>query len=69
MRRRYGKDPWVSPPSPWGLPLGEHPHDDFPLTKWPPLDFLGKEVLWKGDEVRLEGGMTIKGAKEQEDRT
>ena len=27
------------------LPLGECPHDDFPLTKQPPLDFLGKEVL------------------------
>ena len=52
-----------------GLPLGEHPCDDFPLTKWPPLDFLGKKVLWKGDEVRTEEGMTIEGAKEQEDRT
>ena len=51
------------------LPLGEHPHDDFPLTKQPPLDFLAKEVLWKGDEVRLEEGMAIEGAKEQEDRT
>ena len=52
-----------------GLPLGEHPHDDFPLTKQPPLDFLGKEVLWKGDEVRTEGEMTIEGARELEDRT
>ena len=51
-----------------GLHLGECPHDDFPLTKRPPLDFLGKEVLWKGDELRT-GGMTIEGAKEQEDRT
>ena len=49
--------------------LGECPHDDFTLTKQPPLNFLGKEVLWKGDEVRTEGGMTIEGAKEQEDRT
>ena len=52
-----------------GLPLGECPHDDFPLTGWPPLDFLGKEVLQEGDEIRTEGGMTIEGAKEQEDRT
>ena len=51
------------------LPLEESPHDDFPLTKRPPLDFLGKEVLWKGDEVRLEEGMSIEGAKKQEDRT
>ena len=26
-------------------------------------------MLWKGDEVRIEGGMTIEGAKEQEDGT
>ena len=52
-----------------GLPLGECPRDDFPLTKQPPLDFLEKEVLWKGDEIRTEGGMTIEGTKEQEDRT
>ena len=52
-----------------GLPLEGCPCGDFPLTKHPPLDFFGKEVLWKGDEVRTEGGMTIEGAKEQEDRT
>ena len=52
-----------------GLPLGEHLHDDFPLTKRPPLDFLGKEVLWKGGEIRTVGGMTIEGPKEQEDMT
>ena len=31
--------------------------------------FPWKIVLWKGDEVRTERGMTIEGAKEQEDRT
>ena len=46
-----------------GLPLEGCPHGDFPLTKQPLLDFLGKEVLWKGDEVRTEGGMTIEGQK------
>ena len=31
--------------------------------------FPWKGSVWKGDEVRTEGGMTIEGAKEQEDRT
>ena len=26
-------------------------------------------MLWKGDKVRVEEGVTIEGAKEQEDRT
>ena len=26
-------------------------------------------MLWKGDKVRVKEGMTIQGAKEQEDRT
>ena len=52
-----------------GLPLEGHPCDDFPLAKQPPLDLFEGKVLWKGDKVRVEEGVTIEGAKEQEDRT
>ena len=41
----------------------------FPWPNDPPLDLFEGEVLWKGDKVRVEEGVTIEGAKEQEDRT